>query len=374
MELRINKILRLSILFVSLSLLSSCYVTRSIFWYPTGIHDQTRFPADSIRNQPPFSDFKESHDTQRFSIHGEFLISGNHLSFEDVLADSHTLAFLVIRNDSLLFSKYFGGYSESSAFPSFSVAKSFVSALTGIAISEGFIKSVDQPVTDFFPELKNRGFGKVTLRHLLTMRSGLNFNEGYKNPFGDDSRIYYGRHLKKFIFRLKVTSEPGAAYSYQSANTQLVALVLEKATGKRLSEYMEEKIWKPLGMKYPATWSVDGKHTQEAKAFCCINATAPDFARFGQLFLDHGSRAGRTIIPEQWVKESLTIQNDSKDSRGYPYTYFWRVRNDGEFFAYGVLGQYIYVCPSKHVVIVRIGDKAGGIDWPGFFHLIMQQL
>ena len=202
MELRINKILRLSILFIFLSLLSSCYVIRSIFWYPTGIHDQKRFDADSIRNQLPFSNFKESHTTQQFSIHGKFLISGNNLSFDDVLANSHTLAFLVIRNDSLLFSKYFNGYDESSTLPSFSVAKSFVSALTGIAISEGFIRSVDQPVTDFFPELKKRGFGKVTLKHLLTMRSGLNFKEGYNNPFGDDSRIYYGKNLKKFMFRL----------------------------------------------------------------------------------------------------------------------------------------------------------------------------
>ena len=374
MELRIKGIVQLSTLFLLLSFLSSCFVVRSVFWYPTGVSDYNHFSADSIHNQQPISNFKECHDNFQILIPDEYLKSGKYGSFDDLLKNSHTIAFLIIRNDSLLFSKYLNGYDESSVLPSFSIAKSFVSALVGIAIEEGYLRNLDQPVTDFFPELSNRGYGKVTLRHVITMRSGINFEEGYNDPFGDASRIYYGKNLKKFIFKLKVISEPGEAYSYQSGNTQLLAMILEKATGKRISEYLEEKIWKPLGMKYTSTWSLDSKKNHEVKAFCCIQASASDFARFGQLYLDRGYRDEKSIVPEHWVKESLTIQNDSRDSRGYPYAYFWRVREDGEFFAYGVLGQYIYVCPAKKIVMVRIGEKAGEVNWPRLFHFLLQQL
>ena len=339
------------------------------------MNDYHHFYADSIHNQKSNSIFKECRDNIKLKIPDEYHKSGESSSFEDLLKNSSTLAFLVIRNDSLIFSKYFNGLDESSVLPSFSIAKSFVSALVGIAIEEGNIKSLDQPVTDFFPELGNRGFQKVTLRHLITMRSGINFKEGYNDPFGDASRIYYGKNIKKFICKLKVVSEPGSVYSYQSGNTQLLAMVLEKVTGKKISEYLEEKIWKPLGMKYPATWSIDSKKRREIKAFCCINASASDFARFGQLYLDRGYRNGKSIVPEPWIKETLTIQNDSRDSRGYPYTYFWRVREEGEFFAYGVLGQYIYVCPAKKIVMVRFGEKAGDVNWPELLHLlVLQQL
>jgi CubicO group peptidase (beta-lactamase class C family) len=151
-------------------------------------------------------------------------------------------------------------------------------------------------------------------------------------------------------------------------------MVLEKATGKSLAAYFEEKIWRPMGALHPATWSVDSKRYREAKAFCCINAVPEDFALFGQLYLNKGVIDGHEVVPPDWIKETLTIRNDSKDSQGYPYTYLWRVLNDGSFFAKGILGQFIYVCPEKQVVIVRMGENAGNLDWPEFFRLLTGQL
>jgi CubicO group peptidase (beta-lactamase class C family) len=374
MELLVKSIRRLSIPVFFLFLLPSCYVVRSVLWYPPGVTDYRHFHADTVRNQAPVSGFHTRPTNWPVKISTYFAVKDTSGCFEDLLDKSRTVAFLVIRNDSLIYSRYQKGYGDSSLFSSYSMAKSFVSALTGIALREGYIRSLDQPVTDFFPELAGRGYSKVTLKDLLTMKSGIGFREKYNNPFGDVSRVYYGRNVGKFILGLEVKTEPGTEYSYQSGNTQLLAMVVEKATGMPISRYMEEKLWKPLGMGQAASWSVDGRKHHEVKAFCCINASAGDYARFGQLYLDKGYRDGKSIVPENWVEESLTIRNDSKDSRGYPYTYFWRVRKNGEFFSYGVNGQYIYVSPEKKVVIVRIGEKSGGINWPEFFHLLIQDL
>jgi CubicO group peptidase (beta-lactamase class C family) len=258
--------------------------------------------------------------------------------------------------------------------PSFSIAKSFVSAMIGIAVSEGAIHDIHQPVTDYLPEIKDPGFQKVTLEDLLTMRSGIKFNEGYSNPFGEAAKFYYGLNLKRYTLKLKVVKAPGTAYDYQSGNTQILAMVLEKATGKRLSEYFEEKIWKPMGASHSATWSLDSKKHREAKAFCCINAVPEDFALFGQLYLHGGVADGHSVVPGKWVEKTLTIRNDSKDSQGYPYTYLWRVMNNGSFFAKGILGQFIFVCPQKNIVILRMGESAGDLDWPDFFQLLTDQI
>jgi len=222
--------------------------------------------------------------------------------------------------------------------------------------------------------MKDPGFKKVTIEDLLTMRSGIKFNEGYSNPFGEAAKFYYGLNLKRYTRRLKVIHEPGSVYEYASGNTQILGMILEKATGKTLSAYFEEKIWKPMGALRPATWSLDSRKYREAKAFCCINAVPEDFALFGQLYLKNGYVDEQAVVPANWVKESLTIHNDSKDSQGYPYTYMWRVMKDGCFFAKGILGQFIFVCPKKKIVIVRMGESAGNLDWPEFFHLLTDQL
>jgi CubicO group peptidase (beta-lactamase class C family) len=358
---------RLALFLLFPFLLSSCHVFRSLYWNVTDLNDYKKFPADSISRAAVPAPFKEalvSHADvlDHFAYDG---ISGS--SLNSFLESHETVAFLIIRNDSLVYEQYFGGYARSSVIPSFSVAKSFVSSLIGTALRDGYIRSIDQPVTDFLPELKDPGFKKVTLRNLLEMRSGIEYDEGYLNPFGEVTRFYYGLNIRKFTENLRIKGPANEAYEYQSANTELLALVIEKATGKAFHSYFSESIWSPMGTEFDASWSYDSKRHHTIKAFCCLNARPVDFAKFGRLFLDHGMVAGKAVVPEEWVQESLTIVNDSRDSDGYPYTYQWRVTADGDFFAKGVGGQYIFVSPRKHTIIVRFGRKYAGVPWAAMF-------
>jgi len=367
-------ILSKSILLLLLLQNSSCYVVRSIAWNVANLDDNKKFPADTIL-KPNFSwNFLESRKNKEKCMPGIIFHEKSPVSFETFLAERTTVAFLIIKKDTLIYEQYFQGYTKDSILPSFSIAKSFVSALVGIALEEGYIHSFDQPITDFIPELKDPGFKRVTFQNLLAMRSGIAFEEDYLNPTGDIARFYYGRNLLKFCLNLKVTDEPGNRYNYQSANTQLIAIALERATGVPLSEYFQEKIWKPIGAENNAIWNVDSKKNLELKAFCCMNASAVDFAKFGRLYLNEGSLDGIRIISKEWIQESLSIQNDSRDLDRYPYTYSWRVTAQGDFFAKGVGGQYIFVCPHKKIIIVRLGVKYADVPWPELFEKLCNEL
>jgi CubicO group peptidase (beta-lactamase class C family) len=362
-----------AVIFSCLSL-TSCHVARYVYWNYAGVNDYKKFPVDTIGAASTPSHIPCKLLERSLNPAGK---EGNNKDFESLdqfLAKQKTLAFLIIRNDTLIYEKYFKGYNKNSVIPSFSVSKSFISALVGIAVSEGTIRDIHQPVTDYIPEMKDPGFHNVTLEDLLTMRSGIKFNEGYNNPFGEAAKFYYGLNLKRYTLKLKVVHTPGTTYEYQSGNVQILGMILEKATGKKLSEYLGEKIWKPMGAAHPATWSLDSKKFREAKAFCCINAIPRDFALFGQLYLKNGVAGGHEVVPANWVKETLTIRNDSKDSQGYPYTYLWRVMKNGSYFAKGILGQFIFVCPQKNIVIVRMGESAENLDWPEFFQMLADQL
>jgi CubicO group peptidase (beta-lactamase class C family) len=219
------------------------------------------------------------------------------------------VAFLVIRNDSILYQWYRPGRDASMIVPSFSMAKSYVSALVGIAIGEGAIKNAGEPITNYLDYLDKNKFSKITIQHLLDMQSGLHSIENYYNPFGDVAKYYYGRKLKKYTRRLKIKEEPGKNFEYISLNTQLLGLIVEKATGKSLTEYLQEKIWSQIGTEFDAGWSIDSKKYHTEKAFCCINARARDFAKFGRLYLRKGNWNGRQIVPEAWVEASATFKS-----------------------------------------------------------------
>jgi CubicO group peptidase (beta-lactamase class C family) len=280
----------------------------------------------------------------------------------------------VVRNDSLLYESYFSDYDETSVFTSFSVAKAFVSALVGIAIDEGYIYSTGQSITFFLKELQSPEFDKITIEDLLNMRSGIDFYEGYSSPFADMPKYYYGTNLKKYITHLTVKEPPDLHYDYISVNTLLLSLIVERATNTKLNKYLELKIWQPLGMEAEASWSVDSKEHNTIKSFCCINALARDFAKFGSLYLKQGNWFGKQIVPEKWVIRSTSIINDSRDSQDYPYTYQWRVLENGCFFAKGILGQYIFVDPHKNLVFVRLGKNYGDVDWADFCLELSNQL
>ncbi|WP_439880403.1 serine hydrolase domain-containing protein [Pontibacter sp. MBLB2868] len=282
---------------------------------------------------------------------------------EKLHQDIQSVAFLVIKNDSILYEQYWGGYSDESLSNSFSMAKSIVSMLVGVAIKEGKIKSVEQPVGDFLPAFKKGDKAKIKIKHLLWMSSGLNWDESYSNPFSMTTEAYYGTNLKKIIKRLEVASAPGEEFNYKSGDTQVLAFVLKAATGKNLSELAEEKLWKPLGAKEDAEWSVDHRGGIE-KAYCCFFSNARDFARLGKLYLHNGVWNGDTIVPPAYVKASITpsgiIDADTQkkvDFYGYQWWLLPDYKGQEVFYARGILGQYIIVIPEKNILIVRLGKE-----------------
>ncbi len=272
-----------------------------------------------------------------------------------------TTAFVIIKNNKILHESYYRGYDSNSISNSFSMAKSIVSLLIGIAIDEGYIKSADDPVYKYFPPFNNAQNKHLTIKHLLTMSSGLNWEESYNSPFSLTTQAYYGDQLYLLVSNLKVVEEPGKEFKYLSCNTQILAYVLENATGKSLSDYAAEKLWQPLGANHFALWSCD-KPGGDEKAYCCFYATATDFARIGQLILHSGKWNNRQIVSEKYISEATTpaswLMKDGKPLNDYGYQ-FWRMKYQlcDVIYARGILGQYIFIIPQKNIIIVRLGER-----------------
>lgn len=285
--------------------------------------------------------------------------------FRNYLEDLGTVAFLVIKNDSIVYEEYWDGYSDHSLSNSFSMAKSYVGALTGIALKEGYIKSVDEPVSHYIPEFKEGARRKITFKDLLTMSSGLSWKESYINPFSVTTEGYYGDDLKKVILGLESVESPGEKFEYRSGDTEVLALALTNATGKTLSKFLEEKLWRPTGAEQTALWSIDHKDGIE-KAYCCINSNARDFARIGKLYMNKGNWNGFQILDSAYIEASITPADEIDKETGKKvdfYGYAWWIipeyRGTKIFYARGILGQYVLVIPEKNIIVVRLGEKKG---------------
>ncbi|UZH56578.1 serine hydrolase [Salinimicrobium tongyeongense] len=284
-----------------------------------------------------------------------------------------TIAFLIIKNDSIWHESYSEEYGPHSRTNSFSVAKSLVAALLGKAIFEGHIKSLDQPVADFFPQFDEG----LTLRHLVSMSSGLNWDESYHNPFSMTIKAYLDENIRPMIMDLKVVEQPGEEFKYLSGNTQLLAMVLEKATGQNISEYMSGSFWKPLGMETYGLWQLDSEESGMEKAFCCIGSNARDFARFGKLYNDFGKWNGKQLLDSVYVAASMRPQ--LKDYRHYGLG-IWLEEFKGQevFYFRGILGQYVIVLPKKNIIIVRLGHEGGEVpedkEHPNDFYFYLEEV
>lgn len=348
------------ILFALLPFLPSCKVGRFIVYNFADIKDYKKFPARTIEKDTLTFQFPRA---EKGKAPKELTIKGESYPFETYLADNKTVAFLIIRNDTIQYERYWDNYDETSIVPSFSMAKSVTSILIGCAIDDHLIQSVQEPITNYIPELKQNGFDKVTIEHLLQMTSGLKFNEGYTNPFGDVATFYYGTNLRRALNKMKLKAAPGEKFDYLSGNTQLLGLVVERALkDKTISAYLEEKLWQPLAMEFDASWSLDRKEQGLEKTFCCINARARDFAKIGRLYLHKGNWNGKQIVSEDWVTQSTKVDTTNGSPWYYQYQW-WLPTTTGDFMAQGILGQYIYVNPEKNLIIVRLGKNTGKADW-----------
>jgi CubicO group peptidase (beta-lactamase class C family) len=317
------------------------------------IDDFVHFPANTIES----------------GAHQEWAIADNYNNVElpdfikPVNDSLETVAFMVIVNDSIQFEKYWYGYSADAMSNSFSMSKSFVGTLIGVAIKEGAINSVDQKACDFLPKFCEGRNVELTIKDLLTMSSGLNWTEDYYNPIGQTAQAYYGSGLKELVMGLTVVESPGKVFKYHSSCTQILTFILEAATKKTISDYASEKLWEPMGAKHLALWNTDVEGGDE-KGFCCINSNARDFARLGRLYLNHGNWNGKQLLDSNYVKDA-TIIADLLDEKGNPnvnYGYqFWLAERQGFsiYYARGLWGQYIICIPEKNMIVVRLGKKYG---------------
>lgn len=330
-------------------------ITQTYFKGRTGptIYDLETFHTNKVSkgNSIPFE----------FSKHPKYNTQTIPDELRKYIEDLDTRALLVIENDQLIYEEYWGDHSRATLSNSFSIAKTMVAILVGIAIDEGYIDNLNDPVCKYIPEYKDGSREKITIEHLLQMSSGLSWTESGVNPFSDNAESYYGKDLNKLVLRQKQVSEPGKMFLYQGANSQLLAMIVEKATGRSVSQYASEKVWSKLGMEADAHWSMD-RETGQEKAFCCLYAQASDFAKIGRMILNRGKYEDNQIIPS-WYFSKMIEQNDLTTEEGvlnYRYGYhIWTYRGDENEVIYcrGILGQYIITIPDRNLLIIRLGLK-----------------
>lgn len=324
-----------------------------IHWYPV-IEDLDMFEKHTVQKADTCWEWPFAYDYDTYTMSPE----------EDAYMDEYrTVAFVVIENDSLVYEEYREGWSDTRTSNIFSSTKSIVGLLVGAAYDEGKIESLDDPVWKYIPEFKEGEKEKITIRHLLTMSGGLDWDEAYASLFSVTTHGYYGNDLYRLVTHLDVIEEPGKQFSYRSGDTQLLAFIVEKATGKTISDYAQEKFWKQMNTCKDAYWLLDKKDGDE-KAFCCFHTTARGVARFARLMLNHGNWNGKQLVSEEYINEAMRPASYLKDQWGkdsldYYGFQIWMMNYKGQQNPYfrGMLGQYIIAIPERNAIIVRLGHK-----------------
>jgi CubicO group peptidase (beta-lactamase class C family) len=360
---------------------TSTYSGRWVLWNWSGIEDHRHFPDRPVAAAPaPFRFVAAGGRTElRVEIaHGRGI---RRVGLDELGRSTSSTALIVIQRDTILFEGYFNGYDRSSINTSFSIAKSITSLLVGIAIDLGFIRGVDDPVTDYLPELgaRDERFTRLTVAHLLDMRSGLRWRD-HEFITGDKARAYYHPHLRRLILHdVGFTYEPGERWVYNSYNPILLGLVLERSTGQPVSEFLAERLWRRIGTEFAASWSTDGDRDPVEKMESGVNARAIDFAKLGRLVLAGGTWDGAAVVSREWIEASTRAEPGCELAAYRPRTVcyrraWWLYPDDGSGPAYvgatGHLGQYVVVFPEQELVIVRFGRKPGGVHWPTVFRAI----
>lgn len=373
---------------------TGCFVVRTIGYGVPKVQHGHRLPHKTI----PASSQKTPAWPTQFNNNYYY----RHL-LDSVLPKSNTLGLLIIKDHKIVYEFYQNQYDSSSKFNGFSLSKSFLSALVGIALQEGKIKSASDKITDYLPELLelDTQFNRIRIQHLLDMRSGIAMR--YSSQKIAAARNYYGRNIRNKLRSLYIYAPPGGEFYYENANSQLLTWILEKATGMPADRYLQQKLWEPAGMESEAWWTIDDKKHQQVKGFCCLSATVRDFAKLGLLYLDSGRINHKQVLPENWVLQSINADTMRKkeyknlwwgmehvkycrdsvlcnrqynlhhcnrylhaDSAGKMVPYWYCSYYLEDVSAQGLFQQYIYINPKTSMVIVRIGNDQKNISFYPF--------
>lgn len=391
--------------------LQSCVVTRGIKYGNASVDDYTVFEQDTVARGVKTFKFHEKQqnntlvDTLKFDIYLSKTDTLLNLTLREAM-DYYDIpsAAIVIQNDTILFEHYSGGWNRDSQSCIFSVTKTVTSMLCGIALKEGYIKSLNDPVTDYVPELKDADptFVELKIEHLLDMTAGLKFNENYNwNPFSKMAKLYFGNNTLKVLKSLKFINTPGENFSYDSATTAILGLVIERATGQSYAQYLSKKVWQPLGMERDALIGLDSQKHPIAKSFAGLTTNVRDLAKIGKLFLNNGACNGVQIVDSTFVNRCMSTHTaglSGKAQREYSYSWYWGIADEengkrkffnsleelelyyknhpeknvrqikknlkngyfailhnGGFWGFGLYGQVLYVNPNKNMIAVFLG-------------------
>jgi len=350
---------------IGLVILTDNYVGRLIRWNYPDVYDYEKFPFVDIDNSNnpyliPQKINKDLISRIGFQRDGEMISD-----FNELLDLTRTNAFVIVHNDTVVYEKYLNGRSRESLCKAFSASKSILSLLIGIAIQEGKIEDINDPLKKYIKDFKNEKLGYITIKQCLNQTTGIKYNNSMSSPFSDKPRFYYTLNVRDLIKGVELGNKPGTNWSTDEYSILLLGAVLENATDGSISDYLQQKIWIKIGMEYPAKFSVDSKEHKFEHVADGLNATAIDFAKIGMLLLKNGQWNNDQIIPEEWISESVSLNESLKTDRiGLNFKHLWWIkRKNGDFHAAGHFGQYIFISPRSNTVIVRFGERKGGVSW-----------
>jgi CubicO group peptidase (beta-lactamase class C family) len=322
---------------------------------------------------------------QNIVLPSSFNVKELEFTTQKYIDSSYTQGLLFIQNDTIQYENYWRGQQENTKHISWSMAKSYVSALFGIAMEEGYIKNIEQTVGEYLPELKGSGYDNVKIKDVLQMSSGVKFNEDYSDPTSDINSYWeefvFGGSQDEFAATLENERPPGTYNTYVSIDTHVLGMILVKATGKSLTDYLQEKIWQPIGAEFNAYWLTDEKGMEMALGG--LNASLRDYAKIGRLYLNKGNWNGSQIVPKNWVEQStnsteehLIPQSENSAHQGIGYGYQWWIPEgtEGEFMAVGVFNQFIYINPSTNTIIVKNSANKNYYDYDNPYRSIFVHL
>lgn len=351
------------------------YLPKVLYYQSPGIETYKIFPQDKVQpSNKPFYFIRAT--VQRNDLDTLEVYNSKHelVPFLSYLKGVHAKVFMVIRNDTIIYEKYAEGYADSTLMPTLSISKSMLSVMTGIALEDKSIKSINDKITQYIPELKdNPVFKDITIKNLLMMQSGIKYKEMGKgfisNLLSDEGKYYYGNDVKKELRQLIKDTISGTKWQYKSVDPLLLGWVLEEATGKKIANYFEQKVWQPIGAEYAASWALD-KENGLANTASKFQTTAIDLAKVGRLYLNKGKYNTMQILPEEWIVQSITIGHQKPLSSKYwqesAHNYYWWIPQQGQkgdYSAEGMGGQILYVNPKNNTIIIQFCDK-GKPDYP----------
>ena len=350
---------KIKILVITIAVLFAVVYTLNLEYFARGIRivylnlettvfidDLKYFDYETIKSPLEKSPWAESEDkTTNFST-----------EFEDYNKKMRTAAYIVIHNDTIIGEKYYEDYSVNSSTNSFSMAKTPVSLMMAKAFEQGYINSLEDKVIDYIPGLKGEFANEVKIIDLAAMTSGIDWDEGTSNPFSPVAKQNFYEDLDKLMLDQKFIDEPSKNYKYSSGNTQILSMVIEKATGMKTDNYFEKEFWSKINPDNDAYWQIDSKESGNVKSFCCLHSNARDFSRLGKLYIDNGSWNGSQIIDSTFIQKSTKPYLD--DFREYGIGVWLSDYKDLKIsLMSGHQGQYVIMIPEKKLIITRLGER-----------------